>query len=344
MNPIPVTVIGGYLGAGKTTLLNALLRNESGTRFAVLVNDFGSINVDAEAIASTGADTIELTNGCTCCTIGGDLVLALKAVLARPEPPDAIVIEASGVARPGGRRAAGRLPSGARVAGNDRRRRCRDDSRTRRRQVRRRIGTQAAAERRCDRAGKSRPRCLPARSRNCARGSRRRAPACRFSSRPAAIRFRSGSSRMEASPASLRDVTGEAKRRPRGDVRDGGVSLCASARSRALSRGDTVDDARAGSCEGNAFVCGRRATLCVFNLRANAGRSSRSRPPFGLRDADRRNCSGAARGRPARRAGGLATRGNLEGRRVSCRLTQRRETTAGAKRGFLDLGRRRRRR
>jgi G3E family GTPase len=100
MNPIPVTVIGGYLGAGKTTLLNALLRNESGTRFAVLVNDFGSINVDAEAIASRGADTVELTNGCTCCTIGGDLVRALKAVLDRPQPPDAIVIEASGVADP----------------------------------------------------------------------------------------------------------------------------------------------------------------------------------------------------------------------------------------------------
>jgi G3E family GTPase len=100
VNPIPVTVIGGYLGAGKTTLLNALLRSGSGTRFVVLVNDFGSINVDAEAIASTGADTIELTNGCTCCTIGGDLVLALKTVLSRPDPPDAIVIEASGVANP----------------------------------------------------------------------------------------------------------------------------------------------------------------------------------------------------------------------------------------------------
>jgi G3E family GTPase len=100
MDPIPVTVIGGYLGAGKTTLLNALLRNANGTRYAVLVNDFGSINVDAEAIASTGADTIELTNGCTCCSIGGDLLLALKAVLARPVQPEAIVIEASGVADP----------------------------------------------------------------------------------------------------------------------------------------------------------------------------------------------------------------------------------------------------
>ncbi len=100
MDPIPVIVIGGYLGAGKTTLLNALLRAADGTRFAVMVNDFGSVNVDAEAIASTGADTIELTNGCTCCTIGGDLVRALKAVLARPASPDAIVIEASGVADP----------------------------------------------------------------------------------------------------------------------------------------------------------------------------------------------------------------------------------------------------
>jgi len=93
-------VIGGYLGAGKTTLLNALLRNADGVRYAVLVNDFGSVNVDAELIASTGAQTIELTNGCTCCTIGGDLILALKDLVARDWAPERIVIEASGVADP----------------------------------------------------------------------------------------------------------------------------------------------------------------------------------------------------------------------------------------------------
>lgn len=97
---IPVSVIGGYLGAGKTTLLNALLRSANGVRFAVLVNDFGSVNVDAELIASSGTRTIELTNGCTCCTIGGDLILALKELLARGEPPERVVIEASGVADP----------------------------------------------------------------------------------------------------------------------------------------------------------------------------------------------------------------------------------------------------
>ncbi len=97
---IPVWVIGGYLGAGKTTLLNALLRNARGVRYSVLVNDFGSMNLDAELIAASGTDTIELTNGCTCCTIGGDLILALKALLARETPPERILIEASGVADP----------------------------------------------------------------------------------------------------------------------------------------------------------------------------------------------------------------------------------------------------
>ena len=100
MKPIPVAVIGGYLGAGKTTLLNALLRNANGVRYAVLVNDFGSVNIDGELIASAGTQAIELTNGCICCTIGGDLILALKALLTRDPVPERIVIEASGVADP----------------------------------------------------------------------------------------------------------------------------------------------------------------------------------------------------------------------------------------------------
>jgi len=81
-------------------LLNALLQSSDGVRYAVLINDFGSVNIDAELIASYGAQTVELTNGCACCTIGGDLILALKELIARDRAPERIVIEASGVADP----------------------------------------------------------------------------------------------------------------------------------------------------------------------------------------------------------------------------------------------------
>ncbi|MEO8937593.1 MAG: GTP-binding protein, partial [Burkholderiaceae bacterium] len=72
-------VIGGFLGAGKTTLLNRLLRESQGQRLAVLVNDFGTLNIDAELVASNAGDTIALTNGCVCCSIGDDLTTALIA-------------------------------------------------------------------------------------------------------------------------------------------------------------------------------------------------------------------------------------------------------------------------
>ncbi len=97
---IPLTVIGGFLGTGKTTLLNRLLENSDGRRLAVLVNDFGAINVDAALVASRGADTMSLQNGCVCCQIGGDLTDALIRVIASMPRPDAIVIEASGVSDP----------------------------------------------------------------------------------------------------------------------------------------------------------------------------------------------------------------------------------------------------
>lgn len=97
---LPMTVIGGYLGAGKTTLLNRLLREDHGQRIMVMVNDFGAINIDADLIASEEGDTITLTNGCVCCTMGADLFMAMGDALDRRPRPDHLVIEASGIADP----------------------------------------------------------------------------------------------------------------------------------------------------------------------------------------------------------------------------------------------------
>jgi G3E family GTPase len=99
--PIPFTVIGGFLGAGKTTLLNRLLGQANGRRFGVLVNDFGALDIDGRLVVRHGGDTIALANGCLCCSIGDSLVTTVLGLLGRPEPPDHIVVEASGVADPG---------------------------------------------------------------------------------------------------------------------------------------------------------------------------------------------------------------------------------------------------
>ena len=98
--PIPFTVIGGFLGAGKTTLLNRLLADASGRRFAVLVNDFGALDIDGRLVTQHGGDTIALSNGCLCCTIGDSLVQTLMFLLERADGIDHIVVEASGVADP----------------------------------------------------------------------------------------------------------------------------------------------------------------------------------------------------------------------------------------------------
>jgi G3E family GTPase len=97
---LPLTVIGGFLGAGKTTLLNRWLREANGLRMAVLVNDFGALNIDADLISATHGDTLALTNGCVCCQIGDDLGRALVQVIEAEPPFDAVVIEASGVSDP----------------------------------------------------------------------------------------------------------------------------------------------------------------------------------------------------------------------------------------------------
>jgi G3E family GTPase len=97
---IPLTVVGGYLGAGKTTLVNHILRHNAGRRFAVLVNDFGSINVDADLIAGQTDGTIALTNGCVCCSLAGGFIVALGALREREPPPEHVIVEASGVSDP----------------------------------------------------------------------------------------------------------------------------------------------------------------------------------------------------------------------------------------------------
>lgn len=100
----PVTVLTGFLGAGKTTLLNRILNGDHGLRIAVLVNDFGSINIDADLIigVESGGDIISLANGCVCCSIRDDLLAAVHKVMERVERPDYIMLEASGVAEPSG--------------------------------------------------------------------------------------------------------------------------------------------------------------------------------------------------------------------------------------------------
>ena len=96
-----MTVIGGYLGAGKTTLINRLLHASHELRLMVMVNDFGAINIDAELLESAAEDTLALSNGCVCCTMGADLFLAMGKALDRSPRPDHLLIEASGVAHPG---------------------------------------------------------------------------------------------------------------------------------------------------------------------------------------------------------------------------------------------------
>ena len=99
---VPLTILTGFLGAGKTTLLNRILTGNHGLRVGVLVNDFGSINIDAELVVGVDNNMISLANGCVCCQIRDDLIESVEALLARPEGIEYILLEASGVADPGG--------------------------------------------------------------------------------------------------------------------------------------------------------------------------------------------------------------------------------------------------
>lgn len=97
---VPLITIGGFLGAGKTTLVNQILKEAAGQRIVVFVNDFGAINIDYDLVQTRDADRISLKNGCVCCSLNDDLVEAVASFVKQAKPPDAIVIEASGIADP----------------------------------------------------------------------------------------------------------------------------------------------------------------------------------------------------------------------------------------------------
>jgi cobalamin biosynthesis protein CobW len=106
MNRIPATVITGFLGAGKTTLIRHLLENAGNRRIALIVNEFGDVGVDGELLRACGnpacgeEDIVELANGCICCTVADDFIPTMTRLIERPQPPDHILIETSGLALP----------------------------------------------------------------------------------------------------------------------------------------------------------------------------------------------------------------------------------------------------
>ncbi len=106
MAAIPTTILTGFLGADKTTLLNAILQGDHGLRIAVIENEFGQENIDNEILVQdSGEQIVEMNNGCICCTVRGDLIVALGALAQRRADGelrfDRVVIETTGLANPG---------------------------------------------------------------------------------------------------------------------------------------------------------------------------------------------------------------------------------------------------
>ncbi|MCB1537865.1 MAG: GTP-binding protein [Rhodospirillales bacterium] len=98
---IPVTVLTGYLGAGKTTLLNRILSEPHGKKYAVIINEFGSVGVDNDLVVGVDEEIFEMNNGCICCTVRGDLIRIIAGLMRRGlDKFDGIIVETTGLADP----------------------------------------------------------------------------------------------------------------------------------------------------------------------------------------------------------------------------------------------------